>query len=100
MSQTEDRQITPDLTFSQFEILKAIPRSHVFMKGSEPGTWRCHNGSAGYVCTTSMRSLITRGLVKPRLAYTDGRRGVDITQAGYTAMSKASNHKPAKRGRR
>lgn len=99
MTQTDDRQITPDLTFSQFEVLKEIPRDHIFMKASEPGTWRCYNGQRGYVVTTTMRALIERGLVKPKTDFVDGQRGVTITQAGYEAMSKANRHKPVKRGR-
>lgn len=100
MTQTDDLQITPDLTFSQFEVMKAIPKGHIFMKLNEPGTWRSFNGRNGYVVTTSMRSLIERGLVKANEKHdTDRRRRATITQAGYIAMSKAARHKPTKRKR-
>lgn len=104
MTQTDDRQITPDLTFTQFEALKAIPKGHVFMQQSEPGTWR-HNdghndGHNGFVLTSTMRSLIDRHLVKPRTSYVDGKRLADITPAGYVALSKAAHVRPKKKRRR
>lgn len=99
MTQTDDPQITADLTFTQFEALKAIPKHHVYMRQNEPGTWRYHNGHDGFVLTTTMRSLINRHLVKPRTDYTDGRRLADITPAGYEAMSKAAHTRPKKKRR-
>jgi hypothetical protein len=99
MTQTDDRQITPDLTHTAFEVLKAIPKGHVFMNASEPGTWRYHNGRDGFVVTATMRSLFQKQFVRAKEDFVDGRRGADITPAGYIAMSKATHHKPTKRRR-
>ena len=98
--QATDTQLK-DLTFTEFQALKGIPKAHVFMRLNEPGTWRFsdRNGRAGFVITKTMRTLIDRGLVKPRADYVAGKRLADITQAGYEAMSKAVHTPPKKRGR-
>lgn len=99
MTETDDRQLTPDLTFTQFEVLRAIPKGHIFMRIDQPATWRHDNGSHGYVVTSSMRSLLERKLVVAAATFVDGRRGASITAAGYAALSKAVHHRPTKKRR-
>lgn len=84
------------LTFTQFEVLKAIPRGQIFIGAKHPGTWY---HADGYAVTSTMLSLLERKLVVADPTFTDGRRGAKVTQAGYAAMSYAARHKPVKRGR-
>ena len=83
------------LTFTQFEVLKAIPRGLVSMKINEPATWR---HTEGYVVTSTMLSLLIRKLAVADPTFTDGRRSAKVTQAGYIALSRANRRKPVKRG--
>ena len=99
MTDTSEQQITAELTFSQFEALRAIVRGEITMTVSEPGTWRRKNGKHGYVVTSTMRSLLERKLVIADATFTDGVRGCRITAAGYAALSRAVHHKPTKKRR-
>jgi hypothetical protein len=94
--------MTPDpaekpLTYSQLQVLKAIVRNEVFMTLTKLGTWYQGEGAYSHVVTSSMRALITRGLVRPDQAFTGARRGVRLTAAGYAALSRAMRHPPTKK---
>lgn len=91
-----------DLSFTEFQAMKAIPKGHVYMRNNAPGTWRLIDrpGRAGFVITKTMRALIDRGLVKPRTDYVAGKRLADITPAGYEAMSKAAHTPPKKNAKK
>ncbi len=90
--QTDDAK---PLGFTEYEVLKAIPRSLVTMRPGDTALWRHHDG---YTVTSTMLTLIERGYVRPDTDFTNGRRGARITAAGYAAMSYAARHKPSKRG--
>lgn len=85
------------ITFTQHQVLKAIPKGQVTMSLGEPGTWR---HADGYVVTSSMRPLLERKWVVPEPTFTKGVRRVKLSAAGYAALSRATHKPPTKRGSR
>lgn len=84
------------LTFTEFEVLKAIPRGLVTMKAGDTALWRHKDG---YAVTSTMLGLLEASYVRADPTFTDGRRGAHVTAAGYAALSYAARHKPVKRAR-
>lgn len=83
------------LTFTQFQILKAIPKGQIVMRTTEPGTWRHLTDT--YAVTSTVRTLKDLGLIDTDRPYVKGFRRPRITQAGYAAMSAAHHNRPTKK---
>lgn len=86
------------LTYTEHQVVKGIVRHEVYQALKKPGTWRQGKDGYSHVVTSTMRSLITRGLVVPDESFTGERRGARLTQAGYTALSRATRRPPKKKG--
>ena len=83
------------LTFTQVQVLKAIPRGLITMTTKKLGSWR---HADGYVVTSSMLPLLRRKLVVADPTFTDGVRRAKVTAAGYAALSRATHKPPTKKG--
>lgn len=96
MTETPSETYAQLLSFTDFEVLKAIGRKEIVMRPSKHGSWK---NADRVIVTSTVQSLIRRGLAAADLTYVNGICRPTITQAGYAAMSRAARHKPTKRGR-